>query len=79
MIVLAWRPFLDPINAHEVWWLFLVPLALGISIAYKAVRMRRLDRYWPQVVGMTFQIIVAMIVLGLVGYLFVLFIVPRLG
>jgi hypothetical protein len=40
MMLLAWRPFLDPLNLHEYWWAFLVPLALGVAFTYKAVRVR---------------------------------------
>jgi uncharacterized membrane-anchored protein len=75
---LAWRPFLDPIDAHGVWYLFLVPLALGISIAYKAVRVGDMRSYWKDVAVMTTQIILAMIALAIASYVIILVIVPRL-
>lgn len=28
--ILAWRPFLDPLNLHSQWWMFLVPLSFLI-------------------------------------------------
>ena len=44
---LAYIPFLMPINALQEWWyLLLLPLAFGISMIYKALRMPTLERYW---------------------------------
>ena len=39
-MLLAWRPFLDPLDLHGYWWAFLFPLSLGIAFTYKAVRVR---------------------------------------
>ncbi|MGE3109138.1 MAG: hypothetical protein AB7G11_17325 [Phycisphaerales bacterium] len=72
MMLLAWRPFLDPLNVHDSWWWFLIPMAFGISVVYKAARMPSLDRYWRAVLAMTVQIIVGMILLALASYLFVM-------
>jgi hypothetical protein len=69
--VLAYRPFIDPLNLHDVWWALLVPLSLGIAIAYKAVRTRDMGMYWRQVAIMTVQIVVAMVLLAVASYLFV--------
>lgn len=38
-MTLLFRPFLDPIELHGLWWVLLIPLALGISVVYKAVRL----------------------------------------
>ncbi len=78
LLVLAWRPFLDPLNAHALWWLFLLPLALLISITYKAVRVREPRHYPRQVVTMTLQIIAAMILLGAAAFLLVEYLLPLL-
>lgn len=75
---LAWRPFLDPLDAHGVWYLFLIPLALGVSIAYKAVRVADLRGYWREVLTMTVQIIGAMIALALLTYVVIILILPLL-
>ena len=74
--LLAWRPFLDPMNLHAWWWAFLLPLSLGVSVAYKAVRVGTLDGYWRQVAVMTAQIILGMILLGIATYLFLGFVLP---
>lgn len=78
-MMLAWTPLIDPLNLHAYWWALLVPLSLGISVAYKAVRMRSLRRYWPEVGVMTVQIILVMAALGAAGFVFVQFLLPLAG
>lgn len=73
-----WRPFLDPLDLHGAWWLFIIPLALGISVTYKAVRLPTLDRYWRSVALMTAQIIGVMILLGIASFLFVGRVMPAI-
>ncbi len=71
-VLLAWRPFLDPLDVHNTWWIFLIPMAFGISVVYRAARLRSLDRYWRSVLAMTFQIVMGMVLLGVASYLFVM-------
>lgn len=73
---LPWRPFIDPLNIHQHWYWLLIPMAFGVSVAYKAVRLQSLDRYWAQVMFMTAQIVVAMMLLGLATYLVVMRFAP---
>lgn len=74
----SWRPFLDPINLHDWWYVLLLPLALGISIAYKAVRVRTMEHYWRHVAIMTVHLIAAMILLAIVAYILILIVIPRI-
>jgi cell division protein FtsW (lipid II flippase) len=75
----AYVPFVHPISAvHDWWYLLLVPLALGLSMIYKAMRMRNLRHYPRHVLVMTTQIIIAMIGLALVLTILVQWIIPRL-
>ena len=79
MSLLAYVPFIDPIDpvrADHLWYLILIPMALGVSIAYKAVRVPDLKDMPRQVAIMTVQIVVTMIALGAASYLFVQHIVP---
>jgi hypothetical protein len=76
MMLLAYRPFIDPIAADHWWYLLLIPLSLGIAVAYKGVRVAELKDFPRQVAAMTVQIVVAMILLGLASYIFVQYIVP---
>ncbi len=71
-----WRPFVDPINAHRSWYLLLIPMAILITMVYKAVRLPELDRYWRQVAVMSVQIVLGIIALGAAIYLFIQFIAP---
>ena len=75
-MLLAWRPFLDPLNLHGVWWAFLLPLALGISVAYKAVRVAGFEGYWRQVALMTAQIILGMVVLWVAAFIVLGYVIP---
>ncbi|MCC6284701.1 MAG: hypothetical protein IT439_05280 [Phycisphaerales bacterium] len=76
MSLLASIPFVDPLNLHAQWFLLLVPLALFVSMAYKAVRLPTLAGYWRQVGIMSTQIVVGMAMLGLVLYMLTQWILP---
>jgi hypothetical protein len=79
MTLLAWIPFLEPINwFHQWWYLLLIPLAFGIAVTYKAVRLPSLHRYWTQVMIMSVQIIVGVVALGVLVAVFVQFAIPTL-
>jgi hypothetical protein len=65
-------PFIDPIHIHGTWWIFLLPMALGIAIVYKAVRLPTLDRYLWHVAVMTAQIVLGMLLLAAASYLLVI-------
>lgn len=78
-MILAWRPFLDPMDLHAYWWAFLIPLSLLISVVYKAVRVERLAD-WPRAtLVMTAQIIAAMILLGAGVFCFLEYILPMIA
>lgn len=62
--ILAYTPFLDPLNLHNAWWLTLVPLAFGIAVVYKAIRVKSFKGYWAQVLMMTVQIILGIIAIS---------------
>ena len=77
--MLGFIPFLHPLAATQQWWyLLLAPLAFGISVIYKAVRMPALDGYWKQVAIMTAQIVLAMVGLAVGLIVLVQVIIPRL-
>jgi len=79
MTGLAYTPFLDPINAfHEWWWLLILPLSFGIAVIYKALKEPKLDHFWPPVVVMTVQIILAMAGLAVLLVFWIEVVLPRL-
>ncbi|MFZ4573476.1 MAG: hypothetical protein ACOYN0_03700 [Phycisphaerales bacterium] len=69
--LLAYRPFLDPLPLDAYWYLLLIPIAIGISLAYKAVRVREMKDYPRQVLVLTIQIVVSMVALGVGMYIVV--------
>ncbi|MAJ47992.1 MAG: hypothetical protein CBC35_12120 [Planctomycetes bacterium TMED75] len=79
MPLIAWIPFLEPMPSPGSWWpLLLIPLAIGISMVYKAVRIERLEQYPREVLVMTGQIVGAMVFLALVLGLVVQVLIPLL-
>ena len=76
---LAYTPFIDPINAHDWWYLLLVPLALGIAVVYKAVRMPTLESYPKQVLIFSAQIVLGVVLLGAASFLFIQFVLPAIA
>ena len=78
-LLAAWRPFLDPLNLHAYWWAFLLPLALLVSVVYKAVRAPTPAAWATQTLTMTAQIILAMILLGAAAFCFLEFVLPLIA
>jgi hypothetical protein len=74
----SWRPMLDPMPISEYWPFLLIPLSLGISIAYKAVRVGSREAYLKSIVVMTTQIVLAMIAMGIFAYIFIYYLVPAI-
>lgn len=76
---LAYLPLLEPLPGVErIWLLLLLPLAFGISMIHKAMRVPNLTRYWRSVGTMTVQIVLAMAGLGVLLALLVQVVVPML-
>ncbi len=74
--LLAYRPFIDPIDAHGWWFLLLLPMAFFVALAYKSVRVADLKDLWRNTLVMSAQITLAMIGLGFAFYLFVEHLLP---
>ena len=63
--VLAWIPFIEPVPHIGSWWpLLLLPLSIGLSLVFRAIRTKDLSNYARDVTIMTMQIILAMAGLG---------------
>ncbi|MGP1310919.1 MAG: hypothetical protein ACTS27_12045 [Phycisphaerales bacterium] len=77
--VLAWTPFLDPLPAHSWWLLLIVPLVLGVSFAYKAVRVPELKDL-PRETGVMFaQVLLGIFLTALGMYLVIEWLMPLYG
>lgn len=73
---LAYRPFIDPVDIQRIWYILLIPLALGIAITYKAVRIPDMRHFPRQVILMTVQTIIGMLALGAASFFIVQHIAP---
>lgn len=78
-ILLAYTPFLDPLDLHRWWFVLLIPMAAGVAMVYKAVRMASLERYWRHVASMTASIVIGIILLGAMMYALIEWIVPLIA
>ena len=79
MSLLAWTPFVEPITAvAHVWWALLLPMVVGISVAWKAIRLRSLDGYWRSVCFLSAQLLAGMVALAAALMLLVRVVVPLL-
>lgn len=72
MIRPPYRPFIDPLEVHGWWWAMLVPMALGIAVVYKAVRVAHIgvswSKYLREVASMAAQVIIGMMLLVAASY-----------
>lgn len=79
MTTLAWMPFVQPLpGVIHWWWLLVMPMVAGVSVVWKAVRLRSLDRFWREVGFMTAQILLGMIALSAGLMLLVRVVLPML-
>lgn len=72
----GYRPFLDPLALHEWWYPILVPVSLCIALAYKAVRIPTMRTFWREVLIMTGQITLGMMLLALGAWLLLSVVLP---
>ncbi len=79
LLMLAWRPFLDPLDLDSVWYLLLVPMSFFLAMGYKAVRTFDMDKYWSQVAIFTFQLVIGLIGLGAGFFVLVRILLPALA
>lgn len=77
MITLA-TPLIDPLSAHGLWYVFLVPMAFFVAMAYKAVRIADMTKYWRQVAIFTTQIVLGIGLLGIASIIVVNTVLPLL-
>ncbi|MBM4007676.1 MAG: hypothetical protein FJ292_09000 [Planctomycetes bacterium] len=79
MILLAWIPLVDPLpGGIHWWWAWVVPMVIGVSVTWKAIRLHSLDRYWPEVFRMSGQLLVGMAALAAALMLLVRVVLPLL-
>lgn len=79
LITLAYRPFLDPLPLDALWYVLLVPMAFFLAVGYKSVRTVEIEKFWPQVLMFTFQLVVGLVGLGAGFYVLVRVLLPALA
>lgn len=68
-MLLAWRPFLDPLPLHGHWMWLLLPLVVAMAIVYKAIRVDDLSHLPRQVAVLVGQILIVLAALAAVLWL----------
>lgn len=71
--------FIDPLQAHDAWYLMIVPMVVFIAVGYKAVRTRNMDNYWREVLVFVIQVLGGMGLLALAFMVVINFVVPVLA
>lgn len=80
LLAIAFRPFFDPMPlSASSWWLTLAPMALGVAMAYKAVRAPSPRAWALQTLVMTAQIIAGMILAAVAVHIVVEWAAPALA
>lgn len=79
--MLAYRPFLDPLDLHNHWFWTLLPLLALTALAYKGIRVPvfRWQRWRIESAVMTVQLVLLMAGLAVGLHLVVEFLLPLLG
>ena len=77
--MIGWIPFLQPAGSlGTLWWLLMIPLIFGISIAYRATHDASIEQFWQRVFLFVMKSTLAMGSLALVMYLSVYWVIPIL-
>ena len=47
-MLLAYRPFFEPLPIDRFWYLLAIPLVVAIAVVYKTLKLPTLDRLVPE-------------------------------
>ena len=56
-LLLAYRPFLDPMDLHDQWLWLLIPLVVAISLVYKTLKLQSLEKLAADTTRLTLTIL----------------------
>ena len=67
-LILAWRPFLDPIPiwSNAVWPWLLLPLTIAVSLVYKSIKCRTMRQVPREATGIAVWIVLGMVIAAVV-------------
>ena len=78
-MLVAWIPFVGPMPSMGPWWpLLMLPLVLGVSMIYKALRVEKLAEWPREVLLMSAQIVGALVLLAIGLTIVVQWIIPAI-
>ena len=63
---MSYRPFITPLPVWDYWVLLLIPLCLGVSIVYKAIRVQSINEVPKQALIITAWILGGMVAAAVV-------------
>jgi hypothetical protein len=61
LLILAFRPFLEPLNLHEYWLWLMPPLVVAVTLAYKAMKVEDLSKLMGETIRLSVYILVLMV------------------
>ncbi|MCC7407597.1 MAG: hypothetical protein IT442_05970 [Phycisphaeraceae bacterium] len=66
MLVLGYRPFLEPVSVDGWWPLLLLPVVLAMATAYKTLRVGGLRSLAGEVAALTGQVVGLLVLIAVV-------------
>jgi len=66
LMMLAFRPFLDPVTFDGPWLVLAIPLVLGVCVVYKAIKLEDLSELFHQSLLMAAQVVLMMTIAAIV-------------
>ena len=66
LTILAYTPFIDPLPAWNFWMALIVPLTVGVSIAYKSIKCRSMSQVPREATQISILILIGMAAAALV-------------
>lgn len=66
MMMLAYRPFLEPLAVDGWWPLLLLPVVMGMAVVYKTLRVERLRSLAVEAASLTGQVVGLLVVIAAV-------------
>jgi len=66
MLVLGWRPLLEPLPVDDLWMWLLIPLTVAIATVYKTLKLEDLHRLSWEIARLSTLILLSMVAAAVV-------------
>ncbi len=78
--MLGWIPLIEPMfGLVGLWYWLVIPLVIGISMVYKAIRIPEDGPWGREVIIMTAQVLVGLVALAVLLGVMIKYVIPFLG